>query len=270
MKTFLRRLARPFALLSLLTVASVAQAAPKMSGSYRYAFDATGRNVTISIEKIANTSAQNATANLMVKLWAMDTPYNGGSLTGHTIGSFPLEGIHPGRQYANLNKTVPYVAPPALRDYFICITVSEYSDGAYRIVDWGNLPSQKRLGPVKLFSLEGPWSWKSSYPGGTVDINVAKVSHTRNGNTGSLRLELWASPHPWNGGAMPGGVRIGVVEKPALQQNYNYTNVSNVGKFYPPPDGFWYVALCLYEYQGDGYKFVGHLPASSGTPFKRP
>lgn len=260
---------RPLAFLAALFLAGAATAAPKMSGSYRYTFDGTGRNVTIGIDKIANTSAQNATANLMVKLWALDAPYNGGTLTGHLLASFPLSGLAGGRQYTGISKTVAYHPPPVSRAYYLCITIGEYSNGNFGIVDWGNLPNTKVLGPVKLFTLEGPWSWKSSYPGGTVDLSFAKFTHARTGSTGSLRFELWASPAHWNGGPMPGGRRIAVVEKPALAAGNMYSNVQNTAKFEPPPDGHYYVSLVVYEFD-QTYKVVAFLPGNNPVPFQRP
>lgn len=248
---------------------SLAQAAPKMSGSYRYTFDASGRNVTIAIDRIANTSAQNATGNLMVKLWALDAPYAGGTLTGHQVAAFPLEGLAGGRQYSNLAKTVAYQPPAHSRAYYMCVTVSEYRNGGYGIVDWGNLPNTKVLGPVKLFTMDGPWSWKSSYEGGTVDISIAKITHTRPGNTGSLRIELWASPNHWNGGPMPGAFRIATLDKPALQHGNMYSNIQNTAKFTPPPDGQYYVSVLLYEFD-QAYKVVSFIAGQNVVNFRKP
>lgn len=255
-------------LLSLALTAAV-EAAPKIGGNYRYQFDPSGRQVTIGIERLFNTDAQNATGNLMVKLWATHEPYNGGTLNGHVIASFPLEGLAGGRQYSNLSKTVAYQAPGTAGTYYLCLTVSEYRNGGFSIVSWGNMPQPKALGPVRLFTLEGPWTWKSSYPGGTVDFSFGKITHTRSGDSGSLRLELWASPAPWHGGPMPGAYRIASIDKPALHRGNMYANQTHTAKFTPPPDGHYYVSLLLSEFN-QGYKVVAFIPGERPVLFQRP
>lgn len=238
-------------------------------GYYRYQFDQNGTHVNIGVERLFNTDPQNATGNLMVKLWAMEGPYDGGTLNGYVLASFPLEGLAGGRQYSNLSKTVAYQAPPRAGTYHLCLTVSEYRNGGYHIVSWGNLPQPKALGPAKLFTLQGPWTWKSSYPGGTVDFSFGKITHTRRGDTGSLRVELWASPIYWNGGPMHNGHRIATIDKPALKHGNMYANQTHTAKFTPPPDGEYYVSLLLYEYD-QGYKVVAFIPGERAVLFQRP
>lgn len=261
--TFFRNL---IFIVAAATTASELHAGAKFSGSTGYEIVDDSRSVKLKADFVQNTSSENATGTLMMKLWALDAPYKGGNLSGVLLGSYKIDGLNAGKQYSAIAKSVPLTLPASKRNYVICLTLSEYKNGGYGIIDWRNMPQPKLLGPLPLFSLEGPWSWRYSYEGGTVDMTVAKISHRRTANTGSLKLSVWATRQPYDGGKL-NGFEIGEVQKKALPAGYSYTNVSNTGKFTPPPNGTYYLTLILTEFRDGGYVIVGHLPASKPTTF---
>ena len=244
------------------------QAGAKFSGATGYQIVKEGASVSLEADYIENSSRENATGTLMMKLWALDAPYKGGTLNGTLLGSYKLEGLAGGKHYTDLKRIVPLSTPSSLKNYFICLTLSEFSNGAFGIVDWRNMPNTKLLGPAKLFQLDGPWGWQTSYEGGTVDISVAKISHRRTGRTGSLKLSVWATQQPYRGGSIR-GYEIGTIEKKALEAGYTYTNVKNVAKFVPPPNGNYYVNLVLTEFRDNQYVIVDYLPASKLSTFNK-
>ncbi|MFZ4780648.1 MAG: hypothetical protein ACOYM3_35285, partial [Terrimicrobiaceae bacterium] len=139
----------------------------------------------------------------------------------------------------------------------------------YVIVDHVNLPATKSLGPLQLFTMAGPWRWQTSYEGGTVDMSVARISHTRTGMTGSLKLSVWVTAQPYRGGQLV-GYEIGQVRKDPLKAGFVYTDVKNVAKFVPPPAGTYYPTLVLAESDGNQFNTVAYLSSSTPAKFTAP
>lgn len=255
-------------LCALLTSALTSQAAPDLVGGSRYSFGANNATVTFGCDYIKNTSSENATGTIVMKLWARSAPYKGGDLGGHLLGSYKLEPLEGGMQYSKLSRTVKCTLPSTRKSYYLVMAVTEYRKGGYVVVDHANFPNTVVLGvPPRQFTLTGPWSWQVSDDYATVDMNVAKISHTRTGNTGSLRLALWATKQPYTGGRIS-GFEIGMVQKKALDPGYNYSNVQNTAKFVKPPTGTYYVTLLLLEYDGGEYVIKHWLPGSKMTTFR--
>lgn len=242
-------------------------ASPKFYGSAKYQFSNSNTMVTFGCGGINNPSKENATGTIIVKLWALSAPYAGGTLSGKALGEYKLEGLNPGAYYSPVTKTIKASLPPAKKHYYICLTVLEYTGSGYKITDYRNFDNTALLGPVDLFSLKGPWSWKSSTEGGTLDMTVAKISHTRTGNTGSLKLSVWATKSPYKGGTLS-GYQLGVVTKAALKPGYSYTDVKNTSKYKAPPAGGYHITLILSEYDGNEYVIRDYIPASTTYTFK--
>ncbi|MCE9520186.1 MAG: hypothetical protein K8R87_11630 [Verrucomicrobia bacterium] len=247
-------------------------AAPKFSGATGYEIVKNSTEIVISAGAIENTSKENATGTLMLKVWARDTPYQTGTLGGELLGSYKLEGLAPGRQYTALKKSVAYTPPKVKKNYVIVLSLVEYQAkaGGYVVVDHRNMPNTIALGPLKLFQMDGPTHWQTSTEGGTVDIEVAKITHRRTGNTGDLKLSVWATKEPYHGGAL-NGYEIGSVMKKPLAPGYSYTDVKNTAKYIAPPEGNYYVNIILLEFGSDRqYSVVAHMAGSKQSTFGAP
>jgi hypothetical protein len=241
-------------------------AAPKFYGSARYQFSNSNTMVTFGCGGINNPSKENATGTLIVKLWAIAAPYAGGGISGKVLGEYKLSGLNPGAYYSPVSKTIRASLPSTRKIYYLCLTVLESTSSGYVITDYRNFSGTAFLGPVDLFSMTGPWSWSSSKEGGTLNISVAKITHTRSGNTGSLKLAVWATSQPYRGGIS--GYEIGSVNKAALKPGYSYNSVKNIAKFKVPPPGTYHITLVLSEYSGTGYRVVDSLASSSTYTFR--
>ncbi len=123
--------------------------------------------------------------------------------------------MQPNRGYTNLSQNVATTLPATKGTYFMGLVVTELQASGYVITDYRNFDDTLVLAPAKLLKLTGPWTWKSNPAGGTIDLTVAKISHTRPGNTGSLKLAVWATEEPYTGGAIR-GFELGSVKKDAL------------------------------------------------------
>lgn len=255
------------ALLSVVAFTIAASAAPKLVGSSGYQFGANNATVTIKCDAISNDSAENATGTIQVRLWALAAPYSGGTISGTVLGEYKLEGLEGGMRYSNFNKTVKTTLPRTKGTYHLCLTLSEYREKGYVITSWSNFAKPVTLSPPRLFTMEGPWSWKSNNDAGTVNMKVQKISHTRSSNTGTLRLELWACPKPYTGGTIY-GVKMGSVQKAALKAGFVYSDVDNTAKYTRPVAGTYHVTLVLLEYNDDKYSIVSWLSPAAVTTIK--
>lgn len=253
------------AMLGLTTTQALADA--KITGSTRYQFGRNEATVTLSCGGISNPSRENATGTLKLELWALNAPHKGGSINGHVIGESKLDGLNPGAGYSSISKTVNASLPKARKAYYLCLVLAEYKGGAYVTTDFRNFSNTAVLGPQALFAMSGPWRWQTSIEGGTIDLWVGKISHTRTGNTGTLELAAWATKRPYNGGPIEGYL-MGVVKKEALKPGYSYTDVHNTAKYKAPPPGTYYVTLVLSEFVDGAYRIQAHLGSNSANVFK--
>jgi hypothetical protein len=257
-----------FLLTLLLFCCSItaSHAGAKIEGGTRFKF-VTPTRVTLGCDRIVNPSRENATGTLMLRLWAVDQPYQGGGIQGKVIARARFEGLNPGNVYTNPSRTLDVTLPPARRAYSLCLTLMEFSGGEYVISDYRNFQGTTVLGPIDLFSLTGPWSWQSSTEGGTIELEVAKIPHNRPGGTGSLRLALWATKQPYQGGGIK-GFMIGTLQKDALKPGNTYTNLKNTLKFIKPPAGGYYVNLVLTEFNGSDYLIVDSIAGAKPVIFR--
>jgi len=254
----------------LLQIIPFSAHASPVLGQVRYEFVNNGASLSLGADLIKNSSKENATGSLKLQLWATAAPYTGGTIKGYLLGGTDtIKGLGPGQYYENLRRVVSYVPPPVAGTYNIVFLLLEYRSGAYVIVSHVNMTNRKALAPLPLFSLTGPWRWQSSYEGGTVEIDVAKISHRRTGNTGTLKLAVWLTKAPYSGGTLS-GYEIGEVRKDPLKPGFYYENVKNVARFVPPPAGSYYASLVLSEWSDGQYRVVAHLSSSTATQFNAP
>lgn len=253
----------------LLLVTVFAHAAPKITGTCAYEFQNGESRVSIGLGKITNTG-RGTTGTLNVQLWALAAPYQGGRISGHVLGSYKLDPLKPGNLYEGPKKVVACTQPTQRKAWHLCVTVSEYSGDAYVIRDYFNFARTVTLGiPPKLFTLSAPTRWQTDYRNNRIDISAAKISHTRAGKTGGLRLAVWATPQPYAGGAIS-GYQIGCAELKPLDAGYSYTDVKRREVLTAPPEGRYYVTIALMEFDGKAYVIREYSSGKATTDFPAP
>ncbi len=239
----------------------------KITGSTRYQFGKDEATVVLSCGGISNPGKENATGTLKLELWALNAPHKEGAIQGHVLAEAKLDGLNPGAGYSNVSRTVNTSLPKVRKAYYLCLVLAEFKNGHYVTTDYRNFSSTATLGPLALFAMSGPWRWQTSIEGGTIDLAVARISHTRTGNTGTLELAAWATSRPYTGGPIEGHL-LGVVKKDALQPGYSYTDVHNTAKYKAPPPGAYYVTLVLSEFVDGAYRIQAHLGPNAASVFK--
>lgn len=254
--------------MTLLGAMGSAQADAKFKGATGYQVN--GNTVTLTAASVYNPSAENASGTLMLKLWACDQPYKGGSLGGNLLGSYKLNGLSGGQYYSNLSKNVAYTPPAVRKSYYVVLALVEYRDKGYVVVDSRNMPNPAVLGPTKLVEMDGPYRWQTNAAAGTVAIDVGKIKHARPGKTGTLKLSVWATKTPYKGGAIQ-GYELGSVQKKALEKGYTYTDVKNTAKYTPPPAGTHYVSILLTEFgNNEEYTIMDYFTTATKSTFGAP
>ncbi len=254
----------------LLLIPDAARAGGKFSGATGFKLVNEGGSVSITAGAITNTSKENATGTLIVRLMALDAPYVGKNTNGKLLASYKMDGLNPARQYAQFKKVLPYNTPSVKKSYHVCLMLMEFRGDGYVVADYRNMPNTHVLGPAKLFSLAGPFRWKTSLEGGTIEIGIGKISHHRPGSTGNLKLTVWATKERYSGGTIKGH-EMGSVTKSPLKAGTNYSDVKNTAKYTPPPDGTYFITITLSEYGSDKtYSIVDFHTMSDPATFKTP
>ena len=249
---------------------NTARAGAKFSGATGFSVVNQGESVSITVDAITNSSKENATGTLIVRLMALDAPYAGKKMDGKLLASHKLNGLNPGRQYSPFEKVLPYSTPSVKKSFHVCLMLMEFRGDGYVVADYRNMPNTHVLGPSKLFSLTGPFRWKVSLEGGTLDIGIGKISHHRAGATGGLKLTVWATEERFKGGTIKGHA-MGSVTKAPLKSGCVYTDVKNTAKYTPPPDGTFFITITLSEYGSDEtYSIVDFHTMSEPWTFKKP
>lgn len=257
--------------------ASTSQAAVQLSGTYGYVIDPATRTVRLNAERIENTSSVYTTGTLRLELWASRTPYIGGGITGYRIGVLPINSttngtLSPNYFYSNTTGVTPITNWPPDGSYYMTMMVSEYSPGAcvsadfYCIVDYGNFSNLMTVrGGNAVTGVSVPVSNRPLEIVGSYGVNVDLTANTvnflldriqnpaTNHTTGTLRVELWATTSPYDGGDL-NGYRV------AAYQAAGSTNGTLAGGQYfsdinvtspitnRPPAGSYYMTIVVAEY----------------------
>jgi hypothetical protein len=119
---------------------------------------------------------------------------------------------------------------------------------------------------VSAQSINMSGSVSFSHQKSAVGIAVQKITNYRpiGSVSGSLVLQLWATPAPYYGGALY-GYKMAEIGIGRLNGGYYFSNVSVGGTFYYPPRGTYYTILTLGEWNGSSYSTVDWM---TFTPLK--
>ena len=104
-----------------------------------------GSSVNLYVEQVRNVCNLGRSESLRLDLWASTTPYTGGTITGYRFGSTALNPLTSGSVYNNINQTLTYSKPPD-GNYYVTLTLSEYYNGSYLIIDHLNYTNRLVVG----------------------------------------------------------------------------------------------------------------------------
>ena len=165
--------------------------------------------VQLYAEKLKNICALGTSGTLRLDLWATSTKYSGGSIYGYMFASKTLDPLPAQYSFNNVNLTLPYAKPPD-GFYYITLTLSEYNNGQFKIVDYvsyndwvtiGNPPLPIPSAPATLTATKGTLTtgvqltWNAGTWASTYDIfrstgyNAAFATLIASGVTGTTYLD---------------------------------------------------------------------------------
>ncbi len=121
--------------------------------------------VKIDVERVSNNGGASS-GSLGLSLWATNSPYNGGSLSGYQLGSFQLGTLGAGYYYESFTLTDEFNSPPD-GDYYISLILTEDVGGQSYIVDYSTFSSRKSFG---VPDSGGSHSTSPSFDGQTLHI----------------------------------------------------------------------------------------------------
>jgi len=104
-----------------------------------------GNQITLSADRVKSYKGRGKTGTLKMMLWASKRKYRGGNINGYVVGQSKLGQLIGNNYYSNLRRTVSFRTPPRGRYYYMTLTLSEYQNGRYRIVDYVSYKRKERF-----------------------------------------------------------------------------------------------------------------------------
>lgn len=224
----------------------VRQSAAHFAGAqgYRLEGDQAHLNAAVTVDDAAPAGADWA-----LQLWACEQGAGDGALQGIKVAELAL-----GNLWANGTTSLEGWAtalPPAGQcAHTMVLALASGRPGLFdQIHDLAVFPMLENfLQPA----LQGGVGYR--FGPGSVELNVDAVSNPRDGGnlSGSLILELWALPRPYQGGAFE-GFQIGTAELGCLAGQASFQGVQVAVPAALVPAGTWQVVLMLREWTPAGY-----------------
>lgn len=227
-----------------------------VGGPVNYVYDPDAQTVQFSVASVQNSSATRTTGSLRLELWLSTSPNTGTTPSGSRIAVAPIviptsahSQLAPGQSATNLSATVPATALPGIGTYYVSLVLSEYTlscgtlDG-YCADTYTNLPQQisiSNTGTASAVQVFGSALYTYS-PASGFELSLVSLSNSSSTNTtGPLRIEIWLTPAPYEGGAIS-GYRIGTVAASGVispggilntaQSEVSLSNLPAVGSYY--------------------------------------
>jgi hypothetical protein len=226
--------------------------------------------IQIHAERIENTRSTGASGRLRLRVWATTNVYDEvGDIVGYVIGTLNVGPLNAGSFFANVVANVRFVRPPP-GIYFTTLTLEEETVDGYLIVDSVNFEGAVNLGAFGEgfahfdtdngdVSFVGDVSWLAG--NNRVKVFAQEILNARpSGRSGILRIRLWATNTPYNGGddVLQGfpmmTKRVGRVNAGQYISNY-----SRGTTFFAPPRGEYYVTMTLEEFVGGLWNIVDYV-----------
>jgi hypothetical protein len=210
-----------------------------------------GDTVSLFVDRIDNLNDAGITSgDLALQLWACETPYSGGPLTGWKLAEHPLGPLWPNHYLAPVKADVQAVFPES-GDYAVALVVAEWDGEGYnRVHDFHNYPSRDLFLHPRFAGSVG-YHYDEH---GRIVVEVKRIESPRDPDnlSGTLALELWALPEPYAGGAFAGHA-LAAVTLGTLRGGESWQECAYDLQITAPPPGAYALALMLREWAGEGY-----------------
>ena len=113
-------------------------------------------------------------------------------------------------------------------------------------------------------SLSGSWGYKIDDK--QITLYGDKISnHNNGGRSGTLKVAIWATNYPYNGGTI-NGYKLYEYQLDPLDAGRYYYDISNTGWCTYPPSGSYSLTILLLEYNYN-YEIVDYISMDGYTRF---
>jgi len=212
--------------------------------------------ISLSADRIDNLNNAGVTSgNLSLQLWARQSPYTGGSLTGWKLAELALGVLRPGHSLAPVNSDVPASFPES-GDFAITLVIAEWDGEGFNLIhDFHNYPARDVFLHPRL---EGQVGYRCVDDKRLV-VDIERIHNPRDPNNicGTLSLELWALPEPYIAGDFRGHA-LGAITLGSLAGGTSWQNCAYDMDIVAPPADTYVLVLMLREWTGNSYVTRDH------------
>lgn len=222
----------------------------RLDGSATYSLS--GNQVSMSIEHVINyRPAGTSSGTLRMEVWLSQTVYEGGTISGWLIGHSSLGVLQGLSQLDDVSRTENVLTLPPYGDYYIILTISEWSGSNYLIEDYYTFPETTQISPLRL---NEPLGYTAVSPF-LIRLTVSSISNqASSGNvSGDILLELWAFPDLFEDDFSAGNLLATATFDP-LAGGFQIIDINRVVNFTRPPDGDYSIYLFLKDRVDDSYR----------------
>ncbi len=223
----------------------------------------TGDQIHLSADLDILDSEYAASAVWALQLWALDTPFVGGELSGVKVAEIRLDPLSETAPPSIAVAGFAFVMPPAgVRDWSMLMVLAAGEDGDFRHIHaFVNYPRPERFALPCILGNVGYQLTEDQ-----IELTVDEIQNPRDpaNMSGTLSLELWALTAPYAGGTFDGIPLAGVVigSLPGQGQQLDLRTTAHRA---PIPPGSWFLVLMLREWTLAGY--VTRDYANFETPY---
>ena len=119
---------------------------------------------------------------------------------------------------------------------------------------------------IELYAQSFSGSWGYKIDGKQITVYGDKINnHNNGGRSGTLKVAIYATKFPYNGGTI-NGYKLYEYQLDPLDAGYYYNNISNTGWCTYPPSGSYYLTILLLEYNYN-YEIVDYVSMNGYTRF---
>jgi len=215
-----------------------------------------GDTISLFADRIDNLNhAGVASGSLCLQLWACQSPYTGGNLTGWKLAELPLGVLRPGHSLAPVKSDVP-ASYPESGDFAITLVIAEWDGEGFNLIhDFHNYPCRDVFIHPRLEGLVGYRSVDDKHL--VVDVERIRNPRDPDNMSGTLSLELWALPEPYSAGDFRGHA-LGAITLGSLAGGASWQNCAYAMEIATPPADAYTLVLMLREWNGNSYATRNH------------
>ena len=113
-----------------------------IDGQWTWTISYSGQNTHITGYRITNNTNNKTSGTLRLKLFFTNDLYSGGSISGWVMFDNTLGQLGPNQYFYNIVLWPNWVNPSSPGNYYSTLTLLEYNNGTYYIIDYLNFPNQ--------------------------------------------------------------------------------------------------------------------------------